>query len=125
MLLPECNKQQSLALSFGGVDPKNSQGVPPFRSYKMNCLKSASLGLVFLASACGIAFAQSGAMTSDKMGAKPMAMSMSKMDMKKMGHCKSMSNHKMMKNRSCKKMMKMNPDMMKGDAMMDKGNAPK
>ena len=37
--------------------------------------------------------------------------------MKTMHKCKAMSHDMMMKNAGCKKMMKMHPDMMSGDAM--------
>ncbi len=53
-----------------------------------------------------------GGMKSDKM------MKMSDTDTKKMKMCQAMPHDKMMKNAGCMKMMKMHPDMMKGDAMM-------
>lgn len=49
-------------------------------------------------------------------------MKMSAAETKKMKACNAMSHDKMMKNAGCVKMMKMHPDMMKHDAMMNKGN---
>ncbi len=43
---------------------------------------------------------------------KPMKMSMA--DKKMMAKCNAMTHEMMMKNKSCMKMMKMHPDMMKG-----------
>ncbi len=76
---------------------------------------------VIVASALSIAVAapalaqyamSSGAMDSGS------AMKMSPMAMKKMNKCKAMSHDMMMKNAGCMKMMKMHPDMMKGENMM-------
>lgn len=57
------------------------------------------------------------AMMKDGMKSGSM-MKMSAADTKKMNACNAMSHDKMMKNASCKKMMKMHPDMMKHDSMM-------
>ncbi len=51
-------------------------------------------------------------MKSDKM------MKMSAADTKKMNSCQAMTHDAMMKSASCKKMMKMHPDMMSNDGMM-------
>jgi hypothetical protein len=79
-------------------------------------LKSAALGLALLAFAGGSAVAMpDGAM--HKMSAK---------HMKKMKSCQAMDHDMMMKNKGCMKMMKMHPDMMKGDdGMMKKDDMMK
>ena len=58
-------------------------------------------------------------MSGDAMKAKPMKMSAAQM--KQMKACQAMSHDRMMKNAGCKKMMRMHPDMMKGDMMMKSG----
>lgn len=57
------------------------------------------------------------AMMKDHMGSGPM-MKMSAADARKMDKCNAMSHDAMMQSASCKKMMKMHPDMMKHDGMM-------
>jgi hypothetical protein len=62
------------------------------------------------------AIAQDG-MMKDGMKSDGM-MKMSMADKKKMAKCNAMSHDMMMKNAGCMKMMKMHPDMMKGDGAM-------
>lgn len=78
----------------------------------MTFLKPAALGAALLVLAGGSAFAQ-GAMASHD----SMTSGMSKHDMMMMKHCQAMDHDAMMKSRSCMKMMKMHPDMMKDGAM--------
>jgi hypothetical protein len=81
----------------------------------MKCFKSAALGLSLIAFTSGGALAQDNMMKQDNM-AKPMHMSTH--DTMMMKKCQGMDHDMMMKNKSCKKMMKMHPDMMKDDSMM-------
>lgn len=56
---------------------------------------------------------QSGAMKKDAMMSSGGNMKMSMKDKRMMTKCNAMSHDMMMKNKSCAKMMKMHPDMMK------------
>ena len=94
----------------------------------MTYLKTASLGVAFLAFAGGAAFAQtnstdnmssSGVMSSGSMNSGAMDTShMSKADMATMKRCQAMSHDMMMKDAKCMKMMKMHPDMMNNNPPM-------
>lgn len=65
-----------------------------------------------------------GAMAQGGM-AKGSMSHMSAADARMMNSCKAMSHEAMMKNRNCARMMRMHPDMMKGDAMMRHDNMMK
>lgn len=94
----------------------------------MTHIKTAAFALTLLALTGGAALAQTsammksdGAMKTDSMAAKPMAMSPA--DTKMMKSCKAMSAEKMAKSAACMKMAKAHPDMMKGGAMMKSDGA--
>ncbi len=88
----------------------------------MSPLKTTCLSVALLAFAGG-AYAQADHMNSSKDNMSSSgSMHMSKSQMKMMHGCQAMSHDEMMKNSKCMKMMKMHPDMMKGDAMMKKGS---
>ena len=78
------------------------------------------LGSIALVLATGApAFAQNGMMASG--GMHPSGMKMTKTQMASINRCKKMSHRMMMKSRTCMKMMKMHPDMMRGGGMMNDG----
>lgn len=56
-------------------------------------------------------------MMKDSMHAQP-AMHMSAADTRRMRSCQAMSHDRMMRNPGCARMMRMHPDMMHGDHMM-------
>ena len=70
------------------------------------------------------AFAQDAMASHDQMksGMQSGSMKMSASSMRKMKSCNAMSHDDMMKNAGCAKMMKMHPDMMKHDDMMNAGH---
>ena len=74
----------------------------------MNSIKLICAGAMLAGTMAAPAFAQ---MASDH-AMKPTKMSMAQKRM--MTKCNAMSHEMMMKNKSCVKMMKMHPDMMKG-----------
>lgn len=82
--------------------------------------------MITLLAAASMFFAVAGpglaqnAMMKDGMRLDKMA-PMSAADTKKIQSCHAMSHDMMMKNADCKMMMKMHPDMMKGDTMMKHG----
>lgn len=81
---------------------------------KLHTLSICVIGLTIAANAPAAA-----QMAKDSMPADSMKMSPS--EMKTMKSCQKMSHAAMMKSKKCSAMMKMHPDMMKGDdAMMKK-----
>lgn len=87
-------------------------------------LTKLTLGSIALVLATGTpAFAQNSMMGSG--GMQPGGMKMTKSQMASMNRCKKMSHHMMMKNRTCMKMMKMHPEMMRGGDMMNDGSMDK
>jgi hypothetical protein len=63
-------------------------------------------------------------MMKDGMHAQP-AMHMSSAEARQMRACKAMSHDRMMRNARCTRMMRMHPDMMGGDHMMQGGGMMK
>jgi hypothetical protein len=92
----------------------------------MNLLKTAALGLAFVTLTSGAAFAEGammksdGAMKTDSMAAKPMAMSAA--DAKTMKACKAMPHDKMMKTKKCAATSAMHTDSMKSGAPASTGS---
>ncbi|CAN5214330.1 hypothetical protein BH11PSE2_BH11PSE2_21460 [soil metagenome] len=90
----------------------------------MSLFNTASLGLALAALTAVAALAETPPATGGMMKpagamAKPMAVSTA--DMKAMDKCKAMASDAMMKNKTCKAMMKKHPDMMKMDGMAKPG----
>lgn len=73
----------------------------------MNSIKMICAAALLAGSIAAPAYAQ----MADSSAMKPMKMSMA--DKKMMTKCKAMTNAMMKKSKSCMKMMKMHPDMMK------------
>ncbi|GHH25569.1 hypothetical protein GCM10008023_39030 [Sphingomonas glacialis] len=87
-------------------------------------LKKLALGSIALVLATGApAFAQNGMMSSG--GMQPAGMKITKSQMASMNRCKKMSHHMMTKNRTCMKMMRMHPDMISEDGIMNDGKMDK
>ena len=81
---------------------------------KLLSLSVCAIGLAFAMNAPAAAQMAKDAMAAD-------SMKMSPSEMKTMKSCQKMSHAAMMKSKKCSAMMKMHPDMMKGDdAMMKK-----
>ena len=79
----------------------------------INLMLTAAM-LTVAAGTPAVAQMSDGAMKKDAMMSSDSKMKMSMADKKMMAKCNGMSHAMMMKNKTCMKMMKMHPDMMKG-----------